>query len=365
VNALIFTISIGHGHNQVASSIKEELLQRRHSVLVIDALEFVSPFLSKVLLDSYLTLLRYSPETYGRLYEMTSEPAKTELGSIVNNLLCKGFSKIVTSFKPDVVICTHSFATALLAALKKKLTLDIPLVAVITDYSMHNSWIHSQVDKYVYATEQLSYMFDEHKVSIEKRAPLGIPIRPAFTKARSKESSREKLSLKDMPTLLFMGGSLGMGTSVKLVQQVDTLFQDAQIIVVAGKNDHLFRQLSALDYKNETRILGYTENVADYMSASDLLVSKPGGITVTEALCSGLPMALVSPIPGQEEHNSEFLVQQLVAVHFTLNNLPPKLKNLFYDSHRLGCMSKLAKRLSKPRADKDLSELLEAISKKR
>ena len=363
MNVVIFSVSIGDGHNQVAAALEGALTKRGHTVQVIDALEFVSPFFSKVLLESYLRMLRFTPSIYGRLYQLADEPALFDFTSAVNNLLSSGFRKLVAQFVPDTVVCTHPFPTGLLSALKIKLGIDIPLVSVMTDYTVHHLSIHPAVDFYITASPKLSYQLTQNGIPKHKVVPIGIPIRAQFTKPPSKSGARKSLGLANVPTVLMMGGGLGIGTSPELVRVVDHYLSDCQILIITGKNENLYRELTAAQFSNDVHIYGYSKKVHIYMAAADLLVTKPGGVTVSEALSMGLPMAFLSPLPGQEWRNSAFLVEQLVAIQFEVATLAPKLADLLSDPLRLQCMSKIAKQLSRPRSTHDAVELLESFCK--
>ncbi|KAF0193796.1 MAG: monogalactosyldiacylglycerol synthase [Bacillota bacterium] len=363
MNILVFSVSIGHGHNQVARALETELKERSHTVQVIDALEFVSPFFSKVILESYLRMLRFTPSIYSRLYELVEEPALFDFTSVINNLLSSGFKKLVVQFKPDAIICTHPFPTGLLSALKTKLDVKIPLVAVMTDYAIHYLSIHPAVDLYITASPKLNYHHKFNSISEGKVAPTGIPIRKKFAKPPSKSIAQKSLGLVNLPTILIMGGGLGMGTPPELIRVVDHYLKQCQILIVAGKNESLYNELKSSKFNNTVHVFGYVDNVEVQMAAADLLVTKPGGVTTSEALSLGLPMAIISPIPGQEWRNSAFLVEQLVAVQFEVATLAPKLADLLNDSLRLECMSKLAKQLAKPNSTHDAGELLEGFLK--
>lgn len=364
MNVMIFSVSIGHGHNQVARAVSEELKASGHTVQVIDALEFVNPFFSKVLLESYLKMLRFTPSIYGRLYQWTEEPAFFDFASIINNLLSSGFKKLLAQFKPDALVCTHSFPAGLLSALKIKLDIDIPLIATVTDFTVHYSYVNQAVNTYVVASPKLCHNLRHLGVQEHSIAPLGIPIRPRFLKPPSKTRARRQLDLNQVPTVLLMGGGLGMGTSAELVRVLDHYLNGCQMVVIAGTNESLYKDLRTSRFVNPVEVLGYVENVETYMAAADVLVTKPGGVTCAEALAMALPMAFISPIPGQEWRNSAFLVEQLVAIQFEVSSMAPKLADLVRDELRLSCMSRIARQLSKPNATKELVAMLEQIALK-
>jgi processive 1,2-diacylglycerol beta-glucosyltransferase len=356
---LVFSTSIGHGHNQVARAIQEEADANGHSATVIDVLDFVSPFLSKVVLEGYLRILRYTPHIYGRLYEYSEESAGVEYSSIVNNLLCRGFQRLLKREQPSAIICTHSFAVGLLTALKQRLRLDLPIYTVITDFAVHPNWIHSGVDRYVIADSRMAPLMAALNVTSQLLRPLGIPLRRQFSVKQSKQEARALLGLTPAPTVMLMGGGLGLGLNLDFIRSISIALPEHQILVTAGHNRAIARELSQRPLADKVQVLSYVENIWDYMSAADLLVTKPGGVTCSEALCMGLPMALVSPIPGQEHRNAVFMTDQLAAIILDETNAVNRLSDLLADEERLATMSRFATRLGKPTAAADLIKMVE------
>ena len=357
---MIFSASIGHGHNQVANALAHEAKRQGHAVQVIDALEFVSPFLSKVLLESYLKMLRYTPSVYGKLYQWTEEPMLFDFTSLINKLLCRKFRRLLSQYRPDAILCSHSFPAGLLSALKLRLGEPVRLVAAVTDFTVHNTWVNPGIDTYVIASHRLMPNIRHIGVPEGNIAPLGIPIRPQFASPPpDKLKSREVLGLNNTPTVLLMGGGLGMGTPAELVRQLDHHLAGCQVVVLAGTNETLLRELGSIRFSNRVEVLGFVENVEEYMAAADLLVTKPGGVTCAEALAMSVPLVFVSPIPGQEWRNSAFLVEQLAAIHFEASTLAPKLAELLHDEVRLSCMSRMARELARPHAARDIIHLLQ------
>lgn len=360
MHILVFSASIGHGHNQVARAIQEEAGARGHSATVIDALEFVSPFLSRVVLEGYLRILRYTPQLYGRLYEYSGESDRVEYHSIINNVLCRGFQRLLKREQPSAIVCTHAFAVGLMTALKQRLQLDIQLYAVVTDFAVHPNWIHPGVDRYVIANPHMGRLMRALSVADELVRPLGIPLRRQFSCRSGKAEAREQLDLPQAPTVMLMGGGLGLGLNLDFIRSLSLALPGHQILVTAGQNKIIARELSQRPFSDRVRPLSYVENIGDYMSASDLLVTKPGGVTCSEALCKALPMALVSPIPGQENRNAQFLTDHLAAILLDDANAISRLCDLLEDGERLEAMSRFAARLARPGASADFVSLVES-----
>ncbi len=360
VRILVFSASIGHGHNQVARAIQEEATVRGHSAAVIDVLEFVSPFLSRVVLEGYLRILRYTPQIYGKLYEYSEESAGVEYASILNNLLCRGFQRLLKREQPAAIVCTHAFAVGLMTALKQRLKLDLPIYTVVTDFAVHPNWIHPGVDRYVIANSYMSSLMKALHVPDDLIRPLGIPLRRQFSHSLDKAEARTQLGLSQAPTVLIMGGGLGLGLNLDFIRSVSEALPWHQILVTAGQNKAITRELSQHPFSEKVKAMNYVENIGDYMSAADVLVTKPGGLTCSEALCRALPMALISPIPGQEHRNATFLTDQLAAMLLDDINAVSRLSDLLRDEERLATMSRFSARLGRPAAASDFMALIES-----
>lgn len=345
MRTLILSISAGGGHVKASEAIEAyiKLDDPKNEVKVVDTIKYINPLLDKVVIGSYLKSLKVSPTLFGKLYDLaeTGESIATFSNKLIEMIIHK-LIPLIKDFIPDIIIATHPFSTEMVSVLKAKGMIDIPALSVLTDYAPHSFWIHPNIDGYV--VSNLAMVDEMVKRGVDKDLiyPLGIPVKPDFLKKYPREDTLKSLNLNpNKKTVLLMGGSLGLGKITLLYEELQKVAMDIQVVAITGNNKKLFSQLRDLSinsYKT-TRIVGYTTEVNKYMQACDLLITKPGGLTITEALICGVPLAVFSAIPGQEQKNAEFLLDNNLAVSLAegkncstiLNNLlsnPDKLENM-------------------------------------
>jgi processive 1,2-diacylglycerol beta-glucosyltransferase len=259
------------------------------------------------------------------------------------------------------VICTQAAPATAMAAEKRRGNLRIPLICVVTDFSVHSYWLHSEVDLYLVAHEDVKNALIDRGIDAEKIRVTGIPIRPAFGESHDAEEERRRLHLHPTKkTVLLMGGSRGLGSLDELVEALKTIPLNFQTVVVCGQNKRLHKKiLKATRGWDEFTVLPYVKDLPRLMSASDILISKPGGLTTSEALACQLPMVLTNPIPGQEERNVKFLTHHKVAV---LERSPEEMivsvSNLLRHPKKIQHLRQRAKIISKPHSAWESARLI-------
>ena len=362
MNILIFSVSIGNGHDQVAHTISQEFLDKIPNcrVKVKNTLKLLNPFLDKVLLESYLNIIRFYPKAWGALYDRSNiKDSLIDINDISNTLFKGKLKKEINEFNPSVIICTHAFPSAIMANLKSKGKLNIPIVTVVTDFNVHISYLNEYVDFFVLASEYLSDDLIEFGIKPEKILPFGIPIRKEFSDKLDKDEIRKRLKLSDKKTLLIMGGGLGLGQISKAVTKTDAILDDIQIIAIAGKNPKLEKKLRDLKLKNDFKVYGFVRNIYELMEISDCVITKPGGITSAEILAKKKPLIIFSPLPGHEFENTEFLMNSGTALTTdNISRIPILVKQLFKSKNRLHCIEKMAEEMAKPNATVELVDYL-------
>ncbi|MEG0128308.1 MGDG synthase family glycosyltransferase [Clostridium sp.] len=362
---LALTVSAGNGHNKAAESIKDYLTTHYDNVEVeiFDTLKYINPVLNKVVVGGYLTSVKNTPALYGKLYEYAeTEDAVSNFSGFVNDILSIKLKKLIARKKPDLVYCTHPFPVEMVSILKKKHKVDIPAIAILTDYAPHSIWFHNHIDGYVIPHDDFIPEVREKGVPKGSIYPLGIPIQNSFLEPINREEVLRELNLDiDKPTLLLMGGGLGIGNIPDIYKELCFSNLDIQFIICAGNNNKLREQLEQLKSRTlkNTVILGFTSEIHRYMSASDILVSKPGGLTIAELLVKGLPLIITSTIPGQEEKNADYLVNNGIAArvkdHSELIHL---IHQLYGSKLRLNHMREMALEKSKSNSTRDIATLI-------
>lgn len=385
---LIMSASTGGGHNRAARAIKEELESRTIDNIsieceIIDSLKLVNNTMDKVISRGYEKSAIYTPKAYGSVYRLseTNLASKNEFkGNPLTSLMAKKFRHLLSDKNPDLIIGTHPFPMIALSTLKKnKHTLSLnrsesfyksnnidipPMVSVLTDYTTHSTWIQNEIDYYIVGHEYVKELLVYEGVDTEKVKAFGIPVEKSFLEHRDKDTVLNELGLSpDKLTVLLMGGSFGAGNIKETLEELLTVDRDFQILVIAGRNDHLKDKLSKmLDstvHNKNVCLLGYTNKMNDILASIDVLISKPGGLTTTEALLNDVPMIVPYCIPGQEEENLDFLTNCGAALRTTKKySLPVLLKVLIDDPSRLDALRNNIKSIRKSDSAINISNLV-------
>lgn len=322
--AIILSASTGGGHNRAANAIKEELMNTGfQSVEVIDSLKSVSNTVDKLISKGYETSALYTPKAYGEIYKISDfKPLKKELKrNILFKYMLKKLKILIREKNPDLIIGTHPFPLMAVSSLKNKGIITTPVFSVLTDYTIHSTWVQDQINAYIVGDEYVKALLEEEGVKKENIFPFGIPIEKSFLSSSNPERAKEELMLEDKFTILLMGGSFGAGGVRSVLEELLQINEDIQIIAVAGRNNSLRQKLEKTveDYKahEKVRVLGFTKDMSSLLSLATVIVTKPGGLTTTEAILKETPMIVPYYIPGQEEENLEFLLNNGLALRPT------------------------------------------------
>lgn len=317
---LIMSVTAGGGHNTCAEAMRKYLEDRGVDCRVIDTFNYLSKPLAKAISEGYLFVtkdIKYGFAAGYRIAEKRRKNADSEsVARITNRLLSSKMKKLIDDYDPDVIIYTHVFAGVILDVLKTKGKLGAKTLGILTDFVFHPFWEEClHLDYVVTANAALTYQAKKKGFSESQILPTGIPINPKFAKSISKEEARAEIGLDlNKNTVLLMGGSMGYGNIGKIVKRLDSIDADFQLIVVCGNNKAAYREIAAMSTKKRVLALGFVGNVELLMDASDCIISKPGGLTTSEALAKRLPMIIINPIPGQESRNTEFLLNNGAAL---------------------------------------------------
>lgn len=366
---LSLTVSVGKGHNKAAEAIKEyfEHNYRNSDMIVIDALKYINPVINKLVIGSYLGTLKKTPSLYGKLYDLAEDGAVLlNLSEAINDILSLKLKSLIKKYNPDVILCTHPFPLEMLSILKRKGKITVPVAAVITDYAPHSFWIYEHIDAYVIPHEDFIQDLALRGVPQNIIYPLGIPVCSDFLKPISKAKARRNLHLNNKFTVLIMGGGLGIGNIKKIFETLAFCELEIQIIVCAGENITLRSKLEDICKNSAKKILiyQYSNDISTLMSASDILITKPGGLTVSEALVKRLPIIITSAIPGQEERNAKYLLSNGIAARVKdTENIVAIIQNFIENPYTLKVMQENAVVKAKPNASMDIYKLLEKLQK--
>jgi len=367
MNILFLPVSAGGGHERAAEAIKEriDLKYPSSKTLIVDALKYISPLVDRIIIGSYINTIKNTPYIYGKLYRLTDYDSNIiSISKAISKALSRKLQGLINNFNPSAIVCTHPITLQMVSCLKKRNRVFCPVIAVITDFTDHMFWKQDYIDAYVVGHEFVKEKMIGMGISPNIIYNLGIPVSMAFLERKNRKKLLSKLGLGDYATALIMGGSLGFGEIQTAFQMLQKSKKVSQIIAITGKNQKLKAQLEnyAQDTQKNVRILGYTKLVADYMEVSDFIITKPGGLTISEALIKELPIFLMSPIPGQEEKNAQFLINSGAAVRITPeDNIDSILRQTVENPLRLRHMKEMSRFLAKPQAGEDIMLLLEEL----
>lgn len=366
MKGLIFSITAGQGHNQTAKVLSEYFNSIGVDCSYMDVYEYINPLLSESVSKIYLASAKNLPKIYGTVYRM-AEKRETEemrgLPKLTNNILASRLLKMVSSEAPDFIICTHVFAALLVSCLSEHISSDIKTIGIITDFTIHPYWEDTRLDYYVTASEVLTHQGVKKGLAAEKFKPFGIPIDTKFAKKLSRREAFEKLGIPEAPTLLVMSGSMGFGKMLDGIKVLDGLDIDFQIVTICGNNARLRRSIDKLETQKRVYNYGYVDNVDVFMDAADCIITKPGGLTTSEALAKGLPIIMNNPVPGQEDRNVEFLLNAGAALKVSRTYPIDDAVNQMFSGNRRELIAEAIKSLGKPNATADLAEFVVKICK--
>jgi len=362
-------ITARSGHYQAARALEQALqrLDPRAQILTIDAFAYLNPILARIVDRLYLSVIQNAPEVWDYLYD---NPKVVQRSSWFRRLLHRYDSPrllgLLEEFQPEVIACTQAFPCGLVADYKEAHGLHTPLYGILTDFSPHAYWIHPQVEGYVVPAEEAGSWLVDRKVDPARIHATGIPIDPVFAQPPDLEAIRRRLQLaRDVPVLLMMGGGQGLGPLLEAVEALDGISEKFQLLVVAGSNDALYHRLIRWvpNLKHPVQVFGHVDFVADLMSVASLIITKPGGLTASEALAKELPILALEPLPGQEVKNAQFLVREKAArLAAEYSRLPGVVRELLTDPRHLQEMAGNARRLGRPDSAMAAARLVLGVS---
>jgi processive 1,2-diacylglycerol beta-glucosyltransferase len=369
---LVLSASAGAGHLRAAEAIEKAIYARGLATEIqhLDVLRYTNKVFRHFYSKAYIDLVNKAPEVLGWLYDYLDDPRKNDpVRAAFDRLNANPFIRYLRRYQPDVAICTHFLPSGIISSLKGEGKVKVLNTVVVTDFDVHAMWLGRHVEQYFVALEETKVHLRAMGVADALVTVSGIPIDPVFTEHKDKRTMRRKHGLDpDRFTILVSAGGFGVGPVGYMMQALGRLSHPAQVVAVCGRNDALKVELTqtvkqlAKPSVVSFKLVGFTTEMDELMSAADLFVGKPGGLTTSEVLSKGLPMVVINPIPGQEERNSDHLLEEGAAIRS--NNLPAlayKIDALIETPGKLAHMSECARAMGKPEAAFDVVERLAAL----
>lgn len=310
---LLLSEGFGSGHTQAAHALSEGLKQLNPdiSTKVLELGSFLNPVVAPIIISAYRKTVSAQPKVVGLMYRSNyKKPTRGFTKLALHRLFYTQALRLVKQLKPDLIICTHPVPNMIIARLKRN-HIDIPLITVITDYDAHGSWVNHEVNQYLVSSEIVKERLIEKDVAANNIQVTGIPIHPKFWTKSDISHVRARFKLNHLPSILIMGGGWGLLHEDSALSYMTKWRETTQLIICVGSNDEMRQNLLAdpIFQHPNIHIIGFTSYINELMDVSDLLVTKPGGMTCTEGFSKALPMLFYEPIPGQEEENCEYFIK--------------------------------------------------------
>ena len=366
---LILSAAVGAGHLRAAEAIEKEFKRQNPAAEVknIDVLNYTNLLFRRLYGKAYLDMVNKMPEVLGWMYDSLDKPWQNERRRLaLDRLNTRLLVKFLKQYQPDIAVCTHFLPAEIISWLKAKGKISFPQAIVVTDFDVHAMWLCHHFERYFVALDETGAHLAKLGIPTDKITVSGIPIDPVFAETKDKRAMREKYDLeKEKLTILVSAGGFGVGNIENLLIALSDLQTPAQILAICGRNEELKERLEtlAVEKLNNERVtfkpFGFTKDMDELMSASDLIVGKPGGLTTSEAMAKGLIFVVVNPIPGQEERNADHLLEKGCAIK--CNNLPVlayKIDELIADETRFETMKANVAKFARTNAAREIVQKL-------
>ena len=367
---LILSVSAGTGHVRAAEALEKVFRQQPGvgEVRNVDALRFTNQLFRDFYSKLYIQLVQKAPSVLGWVYNTTDEPWKTDRMRLMLDRLNTGpLERFIAKFKPDITVCTHFLPSEIISYLISKGKLNARLSIVVTDLDIHAMWLCRTFNRYFVALEESKVHLQALGIPEENITVSGIPIDPVFSQHEDRAKLRAEAGFdNERPLFLISGGALGVSPAAGVLDGLARLKHPAQAVIICGKKVELqaalekqARAIEAAHPGLTFKVLGYTNEMHRWMQMADLFIGKPGGLTTAESLACGLPMIIVAPIPGQEDRNSDHLLEKGIALKCNeFTTLAYKIDGLLDDPARLQSMREKALSYGRPQAAETIVDIL-------
>ena len=370
---LIFYASYGGGHLSAANSIKDYLSSNYENIDVelIDCMKYINKPIEKITTTAYNEMAKKAPWAWGKIYSDSQKGPLAHITTRSNQVFAIKLLRLLREKKPDLIISTHPFGSQMCSYLKRKGKITSKIATILTDFAPHDQWLvgSDYTDYFFVAHNKMKEYLISKNIPENKIFATGIPISNKFLETFNTSKILSSLGLKEnlKTVLFFAGGKFGLGKS-RTLEIFNTLvndFNNIQVIAISGKNKKMYEEFNQIvkiaNKTNFIKIFEFVNNVPELMAVSDVVITKPGGLTTTESLVSGLPMIIINPIPGQEEENAQFLEHSNVGIWLKKQmNITKTISNFLSDNKKLKQIKENTKKISNRNSTKDICTILEA-----
>ena len=368
---LVFYGAYGGGHIAAANSITNHIKENYPDIEIesIDCIEYINKYVNKISTGAYRELAKKAPWMWEMIYTHSNDGALAKFSTTSNKIMAVKLKNLIKKINPDLIISTHPFSSQMCAYLRKKGKINCKIATVMTDFHIHNQWLYlpEYVDNFFVSNEAMKTALIEKEIPSEKIHVTGIPVSPRFLETFNRNEILNEFNLNSnkFTILFFAGGEFGLGRNAArlALRAMIRLLKDAQVVAISGKNQKMFNAFSSIVEKTHSqdriKVIEYTKKVPELMSISNVVITKAGGLTISESLTSHLPIIIINPIPGQEEENAEFLTEAGLAIWPKTNReILNTIKSFVRHPEKLDEMKEKTLKYSKPYATKEICEIL-------
>lgn len=368
---LIFYGSYGGGHLSAAKSIRAYLEENYSDVTIdmVDCIEYINKYVNKVTTGAYKEMAKKAPWAWKQLYKDSKGGALAKISKTSNKVMAFKLNSYIQDFAPDLIISTHPFSTQMCGFLKGKGKIDCKLATILTDFQIHEQWLEfSDYQDYFFVSNgQMKTDMIKKGIADDKIFVTGIPVSNRFLKSYDRKEVCKLFGLNpdNEVVVFFAGGEFGLGrhTTVIMLKALIRLFSKLQVVAISGRNPKMnekFKNIvEATESSERIKIVEFTDKVPELMSIAKFVITKPGGLTITESLTSHLPILIINPIPGQEEENASFIENNGAGIWIKKHdNVARHLKNLYRQPELLTNMKKATEKLAKPNSTENICKTL-------
>lgn len=360
---LLMHVTTSSGHHHASQAVCQALrrLDPDCQVVSVDAFDYTSRVVRLAIMRSYLSLIRYQPNVWEYLYDNPVVHRHAQhFRSLLHRYHTTKLTQLLETVQPHAIACTQAFPCGMMADLKKRQAWRIPLIGILTDYAPHLYWLHDHIDGYAVPSDEVKERFVSYGIDPSRITVSGIPIEPRFLDSVDRAHVYAQFQLDPgVPVILIMGGGGGFGPLQDLVVELDRLPMPGQFLVLTGTNQAMLNWFGQQPFHHRVRAIGYTDAVPELMEMATLIITKPGGLTTAEALAKGLPMLIITPIPGQEQCNARYLLAQDAAIALDgPQTAAHTVAQLLGNPQRLAALRRNAKHVGHPAASLDIAKWL-------
>ena len=373
MNILLFYASYGSGHLSAATAIEQYIRENYPDAktLKIDCVEYINKSINKISTSAYKSIILKTPVLWGQVYKLLKNDTILDITQFSNRFMAKKIFTLFEDFEPDLVISCHPLGGQITSFLKSHKKTNCKLATVMTDFASHKQWLIGKdyTDYFFVSNIEMKTSLISEGIYPNKIYVSGIPISPNFYKNYDKENIYKSLNIeKNKKNIIFFGGgSLGLSSSSNIQAILTSLLQATdeshQIIIISGKNQKLYndfeKTINNTFHKSEIKLIDFTTKLPELLPITSFVITKPGGLTITECISTNVPIILINPIPGQEKENAQYIADNKMGIWIKTNKPTSEyFQEIFNDTKLIEEIKENQKKYSHINSTKNICEIL-------